>query len=144
MLEKIPGAKIRFAKRGHYLIIKLPGRRIFYPKVQVNRDGTGRPQLSYMGLDSQRQIWTRIHTHPGKLVENIVQATARDLLVWGMLVAEVAGYKIVGHAHDEAIAETTPDQNNFELCAYLTTKPKWATTLPLTAEGYDATRYRKD
>ncbi len=93
-----------------------------------------------MGVKSG--AWLRVGTHPGMLVENIIQALARDILVYGLLCAEQAGYKILMSVHDEAIAEgRRTDIQKF--CEYLCIRQPWAETLPLRAEGYVSKRYKK-
>lgn len=147
-----PTITLEFRCAGGYLFILLPsGRRLSYPQVKldsvwrINVKGRQIPMssdISYMGVKSG--TWLRIGTHPGMLVENIIQALARDLLVYGLLCAEQAGYKILMSVHDEAIAEGLHDEVTIEeFCDYLCTKPKWATTLPVKAEGYLSKRYKK-
>jgi len=148
-----PTAQLEFRCAGGYLFILLPsGRRLSYPQVKLNATweikvkGRQVPMssvISYMGV--RQSTWARIGTHPGMLVENIVQALARDILVYGMLCAEQAGYKIIASVHDEAIAEVDESEGNLEdFCEYLCMKQKWAETIPLKAEGYVSKRYRKD
>lgn len=145
-----PNITLEFRCAGGYLFILLPsGRRLSYPQVKLDSvwyitvKGKQIPMssdISYMGVKSG--AWLRIGTHPGMLVENIIQALARDLLVYGLLCAEQAGYKIIMSVHDEAIAEEAQtDIENF--CEYLCVRPKWAQTLPLKAEGYVSKRYKK-
>lgn len=145
-----PNIKLEFRCAGGYLFILLPsGRRLSYPKVRLNAvwsikvKGHTIPMtapISYMGV--KNNTWMRIGTHPGMLVENIIQAMARDILVYGLLCAEQAGYKILMSVHDEGIAEGTADNIN-EFCEYMCMKQSWATTIPLKADGYIAKRYRK-
>lgn len=146
-----PTIKLEFRCAGGYLFILLPsGRRLSYPQVKLNamwyikvkgKKVSMSADISYMGVKSG--VWMRIGTHPGMLVENIIQAVARDLLVYGLLCDEQAGYKILMSVHDEAIAEGE-DETVDDFCSYLCMKPKWATIIPLRAEGYVSKRYRKD
>lgn len=146
-----PTVKLEFRCAGGYLFILLPsGRRLSYPQVKLDalwyikvrgRQVPMSAEISYMGVKSG--AWLRIGTHPGMLVENIIQAMARDLLVYGMLCAEQAGYKILMSVHDEAIAEGKQTDIK-EFCEYLCMRQPWAKTIPLRAEGYIAKRYRKD
>ena len=148
-----PTAQLEFRCAGGYLFILLPsGRRLSYPQVKLNATweikvkGKIIPMssmISYMGV--KQSTWVRIGTHPGMIVENIIQALARDILVYGMLCAEQAGYKIIASVHDETIAENPKSGGNLEdFCEYLCMKQKWAETIPLKAEGYVSKRYRKD
>lgn len=143
--------RLEFRCAGGYLFILLPsGRRLSYPQVRLNAvwtikgDKTMSSKISYMGI--KEGAWLRLGTHPGKLVENIVQASARDILTWGMLCAEQAGYSCIGSVHDEVICET-PDTNEYkvaELCEYICMRQPWAKDIPIRAAGYEAQRYRKD
>lgn len=146
--------KIEFRCAGGYLIIMLPsGRRLWYPRVKLNHSWTiivkGRPvemhgKISYMGVKNAQ--WMRIKTHPGFLVENIIQALARDILVYGAMCAEQSGYPILLSVHDELISET-PDNDKYsveELNKLICIRQKWAKDLPLFADGYSAQRYRKE
>jgi DNA polymerase len=90
--------------------------------------------------------WETLETYGGKLVENIVQATARDVLAHGMALAEKAGYEICLHVHDELITET-PDDPAYSaegLSALMATEPGWSLRLPLAAAGFSCYRYRKE
>jgi DNA polymerase len=146
-----PNIKLEFRCAGGYLFILLPsGRRLSYPKVKLNavwsikvrgHDVPMTAAISYMGV--KNNTWMRIGTHPGMLVENIIQAMARDILVYGLLCAEQAGNDILMSVHDEGIAEGTAD-NVDEFCEYMCMKQAWAETIPLRADGYIAKRYRKD
>ena len=146
-----PNIKLEFRCAGGYLFILLPsGRRLSYPKVRLNavwsikvrgHEVPMTADISYMGV--KNNTWMRIGTHPGMLVENIIQAMARDILVYGLLCAEQAGYKILMSVHDEGIAEGTAG-NVDEFCEYLCMRQSWAKTIPLKADGYIAKRYRKD
>lgn len=85
-------------------------------------------------------------THAGKVVENITQAVARDVLSANLKSVEDAGYKIVLSVHDELITETpdTSDYNADKLASFMATPPDWAKDLPLSAAGFEAYRYKKD
>jgi len=146
--------RLEFRSAGGYLFILLPsGRRLSYPQALVNAEwsiqvnGNNVPmtsKLSYMGV--KNNTFLRVGTHPGLLVENIVQAMARDILMYGLLCAEQAGYTIIGSVHDEGIAEV-PESScmNWQSMAYfMCTLQPWAKDIPIKAEGYEAQRYRKD
>ena len=131
--------KIR--RDGAWLRIRLPsGRYLCYPSPQLD-DG----KLSYMGINQYSRQWARLRTYGGKLVENITQAAARDILASSMQSIEDSGYEIVLTVHDEIIAEA-PDSDKFnsdDLAALMSTPPSWAEGLPLAAAGFEAYRYRK-
>lgn len=139
---------ITFYMNGSFLMVKLPsGTEIVYPfpKVSTQETEFGHKQaLSYRDVDDTTFQFIRKFTYGGKLVENIVQCLSRDILVDGMLRAEHAGYPIVLHVHDEAVAEVDEglgDVQAFE--TMLATTPEWANGLPLKAEGWRGKRYRK-
>lgn len=140
--RRIECGKLVLQRDGAWLRIRLPsGRVICYPSPQVSDEG----KLSYMGVDQYSRRWSRIRTYGGKLVENITQAAARDVMAHNMLAVEAAGYPIIATIHDEIVTEA-PTSNRFtssHLSALLSTNPPWAEGLPLAAEGYEAARYRK-
>ena len=127
------------------LWLQLPsGRRLAYvkPKLQPNR--FGRLSITYEGL-GQNNKWSRIETYSGKLVENITQATARDLLAEAMWRIEKAGLDIVGHVHDEVILEVAEDGVTVEdVCQIMNQNPKWADGIVLNSAGYQGFYYFKD
>ena len=127
------------------LWLQLPsGRRLAYvkPKLQPNR--FGRLSITYEGL-GQNNKWCRIETYSGKLVENITQATARDLLAEAMWRIEKAGLEIVGHVHDEVILEVPEDGVAVEdVCQIMNQNPKWADGIVLNSAGYQGFYYFKD
>jgi DNA polymerase bacteriophage-type len=101
--------------------------------------------LTVRGVDAQTEKWVRFPTYGGSLFNNVVQGSARDILVQGWRNAEKAGYPIVLHTHDEMAAEVPRgfgDIKEFEklICEL----PGWADGLPLTAGGWVGKRYRKD
>ena len=127
------------------LWLQLPsGRRLAYikPKLQPNR--FGRLSITYEGL-GQNNKWRRIETYSGKLVENITQATARDLLAEAMWRIEKAGLAIVGHVHDEVILEVPENGVTVEdVCQIMNQNPKWADGICLSSAGYSGSYYFKD
>lgn len=146
--------KIEFRYENNYLKIKLPsGRTLWYPQAKLNYSWTimvkGNPvqmtgKMSYMGVKNGQ--WMRIKTHPGGLTENIIQAMARDILVYGAMCAEQAGYPILFSVHDELISETKNDTtyNIREFNRLICIRQSWAESLPLRAAGYESQRYKKD
>lgn len=138
----VRGLKIR--RDGNWLRIRLPsGRYLCYPSPHVEHD-TG--QISYMGINQYSRKWSRLLTYGGKLVENVTQAYARDIMAHNMPHIERAGYRIVLTVHDEVITEC-PDSDEFNpegLSELLAQTPPWADDIPLAAAGFQAYRYRKD
>ena len=136
--------RIIFEYKSGILFITLPsGRKLSYvkPRMAVNR--FGRDGLTYEGI-SENKKWSRIETYGPKLVENIVQGTARDLLAEAMLRVEKKGYPIVMHCHDEIIAEVPEGIGSVdEMCEIMAVQPKWAEGLPLRADGYSCSFYQK-
>lgn len=126
------------------LVIALPsGRELIYPSPRVGENRFGGESITFMGLGLNRK-WGRIETYGGKLVENIVQATARDVLAHSMATLEAAGYPTVMHVHDEVITEVPYGRGSVdELCALMSQGPKWSKGLPLAAEGFESTYYKK-
>ena len=155
---------IQFVKRGTYAFIILPsGRFLSYPAPMIQRDAKyDRECFTYMGEDPYTKQWRRLGDqnrkvmgvltpdmpiHGGRLVENIIQALARDILVFGMLQAREVGFNIIGSVHDEAIAEVHETATSSSLdwfCEVLCLLPDWAKGAPVRAEGYMDKRYRKD
>ena len=142
--QKTKVGKIIFEYKSGILFITLPsGRKLSYvkPRMAVNR--FGRDSLTYEGI-SENKKWSRIETYGPKLVENIVQGTARDLLAEAMLRVEKKGYPIVMHCHDEIIAEVLEGIGSVdEMCEIMAVQPEWAEGLPLRADGYQCSFYQK-
>ena len=142
--QKTKVGKIIFEYKSGILFITLPsGRKLSYvkPRMAVNR--FGRDGLTYEGI-SENKKWSRIETYGPKLVENIVQGTARDLLAEAMLRVEKKGYPIVMHCHDEIIAEVPEGIGSVdEMCEIMAVQPEWAAGLPLRADGYSCSFYQK-
>ncbi len=104
-------------------------------------------EISYQGVHQTSKAWVRMDTHGGKLVENIVQAVARDVLVHGLLRARDAGFNVIGHVHDEIISldskgDAAHNHKGLEVC--MRENPPWAKGLPLDAHGFQSDFYRKD
>lgn len=136
--------RIIFEYRSGILFITLPsGRKLSYVKPRMAVNKFGRDGLTYEGI-SENKKWSRIETYGPKLVENIVQGTARDLLAEAMLRVEKKGYPIVMHCHDEIIAEVPEGTGSVdEMCEIMAVQPKWAEGLPLRADGYSCSFYQK-
>lgn len=136
---------IRKTKKAMRIVLP-SGRELTYQNVEVETDENGRENLSYMGVDPKTKRWTRIRTYGGRLVENITQAVARDVMAEAMLVLDARGESIVGTVHDELLGETGEPDAAAALHHMLTvmrTPPKWAPGLPVNAEGWTGRRYRK-
>ena len=136
--------KIIFEYKSGILFITLPsGRKLSYVKPRMAVNKFGRDGLTYEGI-SENKKWSRIETYGPKLVENIVQGTARDLLAEAMLRVEKKGYPIVMHCHDEIIAEVPEGIGSVdEMCEIMAVQPTWAEGLPLRADGYQCSFYQK-
>lgn len=145
--EKVPQTvgNISFNYLSGILFITLPsGRRLSYIKPRIGINKFGREGITYEGI-SESKKWDRIDTYGPKLVENIVQATARDLLAEAMLSINNAGYKIVTHIHDEVVIETPIGFGSLkEVCDIMAVTPDWADGLLLRADGFETEYYRKD
>ena len=142
--QKIKVGKIIFEYKSGILFITLPsGRKLSYVKPRMAVNKFGRDGLTYEGI-SENKKWSRIETYGPKLVENIVQGTARDLLAEAMLRVEKKGYPIVMHCHDEIIAEVPEGTGSVdEMCEVMAVQPEWAEGLPLRADGYQCSFYQK-
>ena len=136
---------IRCAWKSGILFIRLPsGRNLAYAKPRMGKNRFGGESVTYEGLGIGRK-WERIETFGGKLVENITQATARDLLVFAMKRLRKEGFSIVMHVHDEIVLEVPKGISSVgEICSIMAENPPWAKELPLKADGYECEFYRKD
>lgn len=134
-----------FTYRSGILFVTLPsGRKLSYIKPRMTQNRFGRESLSYEGVGESKK-WMRIETYGPKLVENIVQATARDLLAQAMLRLRNKGFEIVMHIHDEAVLEVPEGISGVEeICQIMSEQPDWAAGLPLRADGYECAFYKKD
>ncbi|HDW1380124.1 TPA: DNA polymerase [Enterobacter asburiae] len=133
---------LKVRRDGAWLRIQLPsGRALCYPSPSIEKGN-----INYQGVNSYSRKWQRLKTYGGKLVENVTQAAARDVLAGNMPLIEDAGYSIVLTVHDEVITEApdTDDFNDKALSALLSTNPEWAPDIPLNAGGFEAYHYRKD
>ena len=133
---------IHFSYESGFLFIKLlSGRRLAYVKPRIGENRFGGDSITYEGIGTGRK-WERLETYSGKLVENIVQATARDLLFYAM--KNLSRYFMVGHVHDEIILECPKDTKLEEICQQMARTPDWAKGLLLRADGYECQFYKKD
>lgn len=136
---------IQFRKTDRFLICSLPsGREIFYLDPGFRKKEKGVFEIVYKTTIGKQLA--KVSTYGGKLTENVVQAIARDLMVDGLFRLDAAGFEICATVHDEVISET--DEANAEARLdegreLLSMVDKWATGLPLVAEGFISKRYKK-
>lgn len=138
---------IEFDCNGEYLTIKLPsGRKLFY-RHPVVKQGKKDQVIFYQGVNQETKQWSEVDTYGGKLTENIVQATARDLLGNSMMNLAANGFLPVAHIHDECIVEVPIDRAQEcydEMVRLMSIVPDWASDFPLRADGYITPFYMKD
>lgn len=132
-----------------YMTILLPsGRKLYYPSPEIGVNRWGNPSVSYMGQNQTTKRWERVETYGGKLVENIVQAIARDCLAIAIENLEAQGLHVVFHIHDEVVIDTPAWADNDTMLDTVTkimTKPiLWAQALPLNADGWVDKFFKKD
>lgn len=135
-----------YAQNRDYMTILLPsGRKLFYIDPQIGSNKWDSPSLSYMGMDQTTKRWKRIETYGGKLVENIVQAIARDCLALSIERLKAAGYNVVFHIHDEVVIECEKDKASLDDVVRIMSEPiPWALDLPLGADGWIGEFFKKD
>lgn len=134
---------IRFYYQSGMMFVVLPsGRRLVYVKPKMGLNRFGNESVTYEGVGEQKK-WLRLESYGPKFVENIVQATARDILAEAMLRLNAAGYRIVMHVHDEAVIEAPPDTSLENICSVMGQTPTWASGLLLRADGYVCDFIRK-
>lgn len=129
-----------------FLTITLPSRRkLFYVQPQLGENRWGKPSIIYKGINQTTKQWTTLETYGGKLVENIVQAIARDCLALAIARLEACGFDIVFHVHDEVVIDCPADKADLDEVVRLMTLPiPWADGLPLNADGWIGDFFRKD
>ena len=139
---------IAFSYINGNLFIKLPsGRKLCYWDTRLKLDPrAGRDHIVYMGVNQETKQWGETETYGGKLVENIVQATARDCLAVAMTRVSELGYKIVMHVHDEMIVDVpNEDKEAPAVINDIMGQPiDWAPGLPLKGDTYETPFYKKD
>lgn len=124
------------------LFIKLPsGRQLSYVKPKIGENVFGGESVTYEGVGSTKK-WERLESYGPKFVENIVQATARDVLCYALMT--LRNCSIVAHVHDEIIIEADPRMSLFAVCEQMGRTPPWAEGLNLRADGYECEFYKKD
>jgi len=135
---------IRFTYQSGMMFVTLPsGRNLVYVKPKMGINQFGNESVTYEGVGEQKK-WLRLESYGPKFVENIVQATARDILAEAMLRLDAAGYRIVMHVHDEAVIEAPENESLEQICDIMGQQPSWAKGLLLRADGYVCDFYKKD
>ena len=131
------GDRLTVEADGSDRLVRLPsGRAVVYHQVRAGRDG----RLSFQ---DPKLRW-RTETYGGRLVENVTQAVARDVLGAALVRLVEEGHRVVGHVHDEVIVESSPESSLAAIRRVMVTPTEWSEGLPLAAAGYSCGRYRKD
>lgn len=133
---------LKFSCRSGMLFITLPsGRNLAYVKPKIGTNKFGGSCITYEGVGSTKK-WERLDSYGPKFVENIVQATARDILCYAMKTLQHCS--IVMHIHDELVIEADPRMSLDAVCKQMGRTPPWAKGLLLRADGYATPFYKKD
>ena len=133
---------LRFTYQSGFLLITLPsGRRLAYVKPKIGENRFGGESVTYEGVGGTKK-WERLESYGPKFVENIVQATARDILMYAMQTLRCCS--IVAHVHDELIIECDRRVSLSAVCEQMGRTPPWAKGLLLRADGYECDFYKKD
>jgi DNA polymerase len=133
---------IKFYYQSAMLFIVLPsGRQLAYVKPRIGENQFGGQCITYEGVGGTKK-WERLNSYGPKFVENIVQATARDLLCYAM--QNLSQFPIVMHVHDEIVIEAKPQTSLQDICERMSQTPTWAAGLVLRADGYETNFYKKD
>ncbi|WP_433581412.1 DNA polymerase [Paenibacillus amylolyticus] len=142
---------IIFARESHhgngldFFTVQLPsGRKLYYVEPRMAQNDFGKQALHYMGPDQKTGKWSLINTYGGKLVENIVQAIARDCLAVSLVRVEQAGFDTVLHVHDEIGIESAYPEDLEKVLDLMAEPVPWAPGLPLKAAGFSTDFYMKD
>ena len=133
---------IIFSARNGMLFITLPsGRSLSYVKPKIGENRFGGDCITYEGVGGTKK-WERIDSYGPKFVENIVQATSRDILCYAMKTLRCCS--IVMHIHDEVVIEADRRMSLQAVCDQMGRTPPWASGLQLRADGYETDFYKKD
>lgn len=129
-----------------FLTITLPSRRkLYYARPELGFNQWNKPSILYHGVNQTTKQWTQLETYGGKLVENVVQAIARDCLAVAIEHLEAAGFPVVFHVHDEVVIDCPSGQADLEAVVQIMTRTiPWAPDLPLNADGWVGDFFRKD
>lgn len=121
------------------------GRKLFYTRPFLANNDFGKEALHYWGMDQESKKWQKISTYGGKLVENVVQAIARDCLAETLKRLDLVGYQTVMHIHDEVVLDVPKGQADLDKVKEIMKTPiSWAPGLPLNADGFISEYYMKD
>jgi DNA polymerase len=153
-------SKLVFEVDPGFLFITLPsGRRLSYVRPRIEKEDLYREKsdgtkflvaregsLTYEGSDQKTKQWTRLPTYGGKLVENITQAIARDLLAESMLALDAEGFSLLTTVHDEVVTEEPINgPRDVALAEEIMGRPiAWAKDLPLRGDGFETLYYMKE
>ena len=133
---------LTFSCKSGMLFITLPsGRKLAYVKPKMGTNKFGGSCITYEGVGGTKK-WERLDSYGPKFVENIVQATARDILCYAMKTLRCCS--IVMHIHDELVIEADPKVSLDAICDQMGRTPPWAKGLLLRADGYTTPFYKKD
>ena len=133
---------VTFTYQSGMLFLTLPsGRRLAYVKPKIGENKFGGDCITYEGIGGTKK-WERLETYGPKLVENIIQSVARDVLCFAM--KNLRRYAITMHIHDELVIEAPPDLSLETVCDVMGQTPPWMPGLLLRADGYETPFYRKD
>jgi DNA polymerase len=133
---------IRFSCHSGMLFITLPsGRKLSYVKPRIGTNQFGSSCITYEGTGSTKK-WERLESYGPKFVENIVQATSRDILCYAMQT--LSHCFVTMHIHDELVIEAEPGMSLEAVCEQMGRTPPWAEGLLLRADGYETPFYKKD
>lgn len=128
-----------------FLTVRLPsGRKLFYPKPFLKENQFGRPAVHYYTAGQQTRKWEVASTYGGKMVENIVQAIARDCLAETLKRIDARGLQVVFHVHDEVIIDAPMETTVEEICGLMAEPIPWAPGLILRGAGFESSYYMKD
>lgn len=129
-----------------FMTVLLPcGRKLYYAHPHIGQNRFGRDSICYWGMNQTSKRWEAVETYGGKLTENITQAVARDCLFYAMENLEAAGYHIVFDIHDEVVLEVPQETADLDKVVEIMSRPiLWAPGLPLNADGWVDTYFKKD
>ncbi|EEJ40106.1 DNA polymerase [Limosilactobacillus vaginalis] len=135
---------MKFIYRSGCMFLRLrSGRYLCYPQPKIGINRFGSESITFMGNNTVKK-WDRIETYGAKLVENIVQATSRDLLAEAMRRLEATENTVVMHIHDEAVIDAPSNRSLDTMVQLMTEVPDWANGLILNAAGFVSDFYKKD
>jgi len=139
-MQEVRGIKF-FCKSGMLFILLPSGRMLSYVKPRIGENRFGGESVTYEGVGGTKK-WERIESYGPKFVENIVQGTSRDILMYAMKT--LRNCSIVAHVHDELIIEGDPQMSLEAIREQMARVPSWAKGLVLRADGYVCDFYKKD